>query len=158
MRGRVDLEMSSDRTEDHPLRAPHDAGKAACWPGLLAGISVAASVVPLLLAVLVYPIDKGTVFVGPITLFTGPSLLAWVLTRVVGLGIALRTQFKRPFIRRRAWFALLAGEFFYVAGFMCLGAVVSRVLDGHWSVDFSSVLILSISVVGCALNTREALR
>ncbi len=128
------------------------------WPSRIAGIAIAATIAPMLCSVVAYPINKGTVYVGSITLFTGISLLAWILTSLAGFGVALWTQFKRPFIRRRAWFALLAGEFFYVAGFMCLGAVVSRVLDGHWSVDFSSVLILSVSVIGCAWGTRAALR
>jgi len=112
----------------------------------------------MLWSVVVYPIDKGNVYVGSITLFTGISLIAWVLTSMAGFVVALWTQFKRPSLRRRAWFAWFAGELFYVSGFMCIGAVVSRVLHGHWNSDLSSALILSVSIVGCALSTREALR
>lgn len=128
------------------------------WPGRCAGIAVAASVAPLLWAVLMHPINKGTVFVGPITLFTGISLVAWILTSMAGFAVALWTHFRRPLLRWRVWLTLLAGELFYTSGFMCIGAVVSRVLNGHWKSDLSSALILSVSVIGCAWSTRAALR
>ena len=125
---------------------------------LASAAAVAAAALPRVWAVIAYPIDKGSVYAGPITAFTGLSLGLWVLLTIEAFGLAAWIHFRRPEMRRPSWFALLAGEAFYIAMLFVTGAVIDYGLNGTTSADVLSTIILAGAVVACVWGIRETLR
>ena len=101
---------------------------------------VAASAFPLVWAVAIYPIDKGTVYVGPITLWTGVSVALWAVGSLACAAAVLWTHMRHCDLRRPAWYALVAGECAFVLLVGMCGTVVNRALDGGWAWSWGDLL------------------
>lgn len=115
---------------------------------------IAASSLPFLWSVIAYPIDKGTVFVGPITAYMGMSVGLWLLLSTLGLGTALWTHFRSPAMRRPSWFALSAAECAYILSFGIAGSVISYTLNDFFILDWG-VWLLGACAIGLVVSLRQ---
>ncbi|MDB5894333.1 MAG: hypothetical protein JWQ88_1864 [Rhodoferax sp.] len=119
-------------------------------------ILVAASVCPLLWSVAVYPIDKQSVYVGPITLYMGISLVLWMTSSIAAICTSLWVHFRRPLARRLAWYAVAAGECAFATLFFTAGTFVSHTLKGHFVYDWG-LLLYAAAVIGLIMFAPRAL-
>lgn len=124
----------------------------------IAGVCVGATAFPVVWSVVHYPITKGTVFTGPIALFTAVSVGLWVIASLAALGIVLWLHIKRPASKKCGWSALLAGEAFYVLAFGGASIAVQTELGGALKIDALSIVILVGTAIGCGWGIRETLR
>ncbi|WP_157609063.1 hypothetical protein [Variovorax sp. Root411] len=124
----------------------------------IAGVCVSATAFPIVWSVVHYPINKGTVYTGPIALFTAVSVGLWIIASLMAFGAVLWLHIKRPTTKRRGWSALLAGEAFYVLAFGCASLAVQTKLNGALKIDALSIIILAGAAVACVWGIRETLR
>jgi hypothetical protein len=108
---------------------------------------VAASALPYLWSVIAYPVDKGTVYTGPITFWIGVSLAFWMLCSTVCLGHVLWVHFRRRAVRRQSWYALTAGECAFVMLVAAAGAIVNHGLDGGLFFTWGDLVFAAVAVV-----------
>jgi hypothetical protein len=125
------------------------------WTRFLSTL-VALSALPLLWAVAYYPIDTQSVYVGPITLFTGISLSLWILTSIAALAAAIWIHLNNPSAKPLAWYALSAGECGFASLFLVSGTWISIGLEGHLTPTWGD-LLFAASLVGFAVSLRRAL-
>lgn len=133
-----------------------DNGPATLWPVGIAALLIAASSAPAIAAVVVYPINKGTVYVGPITFFLGVSLALCLFWSAVGAGLGLWIHFKKPSVRRQAWSLLCAGECAFCAAMIASGAAISFGLEGRLVSDWVSTGLLLVFLLGLVVSLRRA--
>lgn len=124
----------------------------------VAGVFVGAAAFPVVWSVVHYPINKGTVYTGPIALFTAVSVGLWIITSLIAFGAVSWLHVKRPAAKKRGWSALLAGEAFYVLAFGWASLVVQTKLNGALKIDALSTVILVGAAIGCVWGIRETLR
>ena len=116
-----------------------------------------AAALPHLMAALVYPINKGTVFVGVIALYIGVSLVLALLLSMFGLAIAIWVHFRKPEDRRRGWYTFFTGECAFAVLTLIAGTIVTIGLDGHVERGWSDVLFITF-IAGFAVSLRKAIR
>ena len=124
------------------------------WVRVMSAL-VAASALPQLWTVAAFPINKGTVYVGPITLWLGISVVLWVLCSVAALATVPWVHFRRYRLRRQSWYALAAGECAFVTLTAISGSTINRFIGG-WAYGWSDLIFVAVFVGLVVSLTRQS--
>ncbi|MBO9516035.1 MAG: hypothetical protein J7549_18115 [Variovorax sp.] len=105
------------------------------------------AVLPMAGSLMAYPINKDSVYVGPITVWMAVSMALWFALGVACVMVATWVHFRHPPERRQAWYATLAGQCAFWLLLAGCGAVIHHSLEGRWSGDWSDLIFVAIGGV-----------
>jgi ABC-type transport system involved in multi-copper enzyme maturation permease subunit len=101
-----------------------------------------------------YPINKGTVYVGPITLWMAVSMTLWFLFSVMSVLTSIWVYFRHPGERRQAWYSFVAGQCVFMLSLAGCGTAINRVIEGQWPSTLYELVYVIVFVAGLVISLR----
>lgn len=107
----------------------------------------ALAILPFARSILVYPIGRDSVYLGPIAAGAFISVALWFAFEVACVIAAAWVHFRHPGERRSAWYTVLAGPCAFMLLFAVCGSVINRVIDGRWNANWGDLVFVAIAWV-----------